>query len=1463
MAPRVPTAARPDLTVARHRFLLALDDRLDSLRQVIELVASDPRSEPGRNQLTRRLRAMGDACTALGFEEMSAAFASAETAFDCSSDADSTRRALSEIRDTLDLVPSLAPVISAPVPPPSAPVRQVAASPVPSAPAPQPAAQSQSAPSTPIPSADPVSAPIQRKEPRSSDAITVPEPAVLKTRPLAAPRRVIVLGTMRLMDTVLRADERSDTLRFEFTVDLTDASDLASATGHAACLVDVRHRDAEAAWQRLSEFGLCVLLLPSGASTPTWASRAKTLAADTELAPQLLQLLDGPPANAGPAPSAQAPVLAAADTSFIQPPPPKRSVEAPVPAPPRAPTPTQPSASRTGSGKRNGQAEVTNLAHRTVLIADGDAGMAWFLVGVLRAAGAIVLEARDGLEAWRLARERAPDLVVSDVELPELDGFGLCRQLKRDVILSDVPVLLVSWKEDSLQRARELGAGAEGYFLKESDSSTILRRCAEALQPRRNVEHRLADGKEVQGRLTGMTPHSVLRSTCDVVDNARITFEDAGYRIVVHVGDGRLLDARRESDTGASITGSAVLPSLLGMRAGRFVVERTGADIQSTFTSGLSRLLEPHVARTRRALRIVSGDALHRIARLDLDLDALAPYRGSSPPIVRKLIDKLADAVAPVALIRSVSPGLLETALADIALRGAILSAWDMDGNDLLQASDLFNQPFDLDIRTPTSGFEVVSAPGAPRIDGNSTAEQVEQAAAFTRSLTAGPTVAPSPQAPLVQASPAPCEVDVQPEPPASDAPAELQQPARSVLASPPPKPRPSRVPRPEAFTDSIDSAPLAALELDAFERALDVSDASPPTPGDESTSAESAVASEPSPDVELEATDLPAPLPPHARPRIVDPKDDADALDARWLMSDPDAESPDQVLLSVHDNGDSSPVVRILEQHQRPEELAHCDEADALVPASAQPAHAEPSPDPIQAALGPATPEPQSLPVEERPDAAPLADHEDAVSDGRQSIPSPLDERSPVADTGDAAPLEAALAAPSPVADAVGPTTSDLRAGALLADDAATEVSEPSPAPVSDPALEMSGMLFEQLAATPSTPAKPKPEGIRAEPSTRSDELSAPLAKDTLLLSGSVSAASTNGLDEFVEEDDPLFASLHGAPSPSAPRTGSRSKAPHAEDQTNDVSRAGADRDSSTTPPKARDKDAGSRALRDGADRWATAALLAARRAVKWAKERKAETDAELAESKKTEQAKPRKGTEAVTPGEEAKTEATGTQRSPEPDARNSPPTAERHEAEAAPEPDAPQPAKKKLPRYFESAKRAALPTIALLGTAALAFSGVDAITARFAATRDGDPLAAATTAQPDSVTSPASVTEDLMPTDYQSDTDDKDDLSLAPPSTKLASPRLEMHTVELPLPDGVQVPTGKGLLEINTAGEHKIYIDGTFIGKGPIRRVPLGAGAHEVLMRQDGDEDRVQVDVSAGKRVRLEPLQQASAAK
>src|SRR5690606_9552858 len=111
-----------------------------------------------------------------------------------------------------------------------------------------------------------------------------------------------------------------------------------------------------------------------------------------------------------------------------------------------------------------------------ILVVEDDLSVNWFLAGVLQEAGADVLSARNGREALEIAFRQPPDMVLTDVVMPELDGLSLRRALACDVRLRSIPVIMLSWKEDLLQRMRELGVEADGYLRKQASDREIVQR---------------------------------------------------------------------------------------------------------------------------------------------------------------------------------------------------------------------------------------------------------------------------------------------------------------------------------------------------------------------------------------------------------------------------------------------------------------------------------------------------------------------------------------------------------------------------------------------------------------------------------------------------------------------------------------------------------------------------------------------------------------------------------------------------------------------------------------------------------------------------------------------------------------------------------------------------------------------------------------------------------------------------
>ncbi|MBW3549569.1 MAG: PAS domain S-box protein [Proteobacteria bacterium] len=95
---------------------------------------------------------------------------------------------------------------------------------------------------------------------------------------------------------------------------------------------------------------------------------------------------------------------------------------------------------------------------------------------LLEQQGYSVVVCENGRKALEAAKRRKPTLVISDIVMPELDGYGLCRALKADSDLAEVPVLLVTTLNDPEDVLRGLDAGADSFILKPYDDPFLLNR---------------------------------------------------------------------------------------------------------------------------------------------------------------------------------------------------------------------------------------------------------------------------------------------------------------------------------------------------------------------------------------------------------------------------------------------------------------------------------------------------------------------------------------------------------------------------------------------------------------------------------------------------------------------------------------------------------------------------------------------------------------------------------------------------------------------------------------------------------------------------------------------------------------------------------------------------------------------------------------------------------------------------
>jgi CheY-like chemotaxis protein len=120
----------------------------------------------------------------------------------------------------------------------------------------------------------------------------------------------------------------------------------------------------------------------------------------------------------------------------------------------------------------------------TILIADDHDDNRELLRLLLSGAGYDVREARDGSECLALARDQPPDLILIDLSMPVLDGWGVFRELKTDQLTQTIPCMAVTAHAE-LDRNEALETGFSAYISKPFSSDVLLKTIATVLANRR------------------------------------------------------------------------------------------------------------------------------------------------------------------------------------------------------------------------------------------------------------------------------------------------------------------------------------------------------------------------------------------------------------------------------------------------------------------------------------------------------------------------------------------------------------------------------------------------------------------------------------------------------------------------------------------------------------------------------------------------------------------------------------------------------------------------------------------------------------------------------------------------------------------------------------------------------------------------------------------------------------------
>jgi uncharacterized protein (TIGR02266 family) len=237
----------------------------------------------------------------------------------------------------------------------------------------------------------------------------------------------------------------------------------------------------------------------------------------------------------------------------------------------------------------------------SIMIVDDDHGCRTMAAQPFRARGDFVRVAPDGFEALAQCLKETPDVIVSDVQMPKLDGWQLLRMCRARPTLSSVPFLFLTTLSGEQERLRGYQLGVDDYVQKPFRGKELQARVDRVVARVQKASHALAQKKTLRGDLSSVGLPSVL----GFLELERKTGEllvIASKQAHLFLRDGRLLRVEID-DLVVEAAAMGVIYDLLGWRTGQFEFAAHEVPGEDLYDTTITALLLDHAKFTDESNR--------------------------------------------------------------------------------------------------------------------------------------------------------------------------------------------------------------------------------------------------------------------------------------------------------------------------------------------------------------------------------------------------------------------------------------------------------------------------------------------------------------------------------------------------------------------------------------------------------------------------------------------------------------------------------------------------------------------------------------------------------------------------------------------------------------------------------------------------------------------------------------------
>ena len=227
-----------------------------------------------------------------------------------------------------------------------------------------------------------------------------------------------------------------------------------------------------------------------------------------------------------------------------------------------------------------------------VLIVDDTPANLQLLAGLLRERGYKPRPVLSGTLALQAAATTPPDLILLDINMPEMDGYAVCAQLKRDLKLKDIPVIFISALTESLDKVKAFQAGGVDYVTKPFDAEEVCARVQTHLTLRQlqlDLQQRFEELQRLQGLRDGLV-HMIVHDLRTPLTSVM------GYMDLLR-SDPSASAEYRQMCIDAAYTGSAEMSEMISslldinrLEAGEMPVDRQQVDLADLAANAVGSL---------------------------------------------------------------------------------------------------------------------------------------------------------------------------------------------------------------------------------------------------------------------------------------------------------------------------------------------------------------------------------------------------------------------------------------------------------------------------------------------------------------------------------------------------------------------------------------------------------------------------------------------------------------------------------------------------------------------------------------------------------------------------------------------------------------------------------------------------------------------------------------------------------